>query len=111
MWVNSTNPEESQTTWNNQKNLSINIWVETDLSLTGWPNSLEVHYNTSLYEKENFTQESEIGPQIIHWYNLKNNGPSRINQASTVFIWPDQTLAGRSYLLHFQTFLEVLRFL
>lgn len=36
MWVNSSNPEENQTKWNNEKEMTINIWVETDLSLTGY---------------------------------------------------------------------------
>lgn len=99
MKINSTNPENG-TVADNIKNLSIDIWVKTNLSLTGWAQSPDIHYKENQYkqETENYTVESDIGPQIVHIYSIKNNGPSDIKEAEVVFMWPSETLGGSDLL-------------
>ncbi|XP_066900872.1 integrin alpha-PS2 isoform X2 [Halyomorpha halys] len=93
--VNSTNPESSSSVSDNFKKITVPIWVETDLILQGSSHPADVHYNSSLYEKiNNFSHETEIGPQVIHVYGIRNKGPSDIVEAVAYFLWPSYTLAG-----------------
>ncbi|XP_075237231.1 uncharacterized protein LOC142333690 isoform X2 [Lycorma delicatula] len=92
--VNSTNPENKTTTDDNSQQLTVPIWVETDIVLSGSSQPPDVRYNISLYDTVNITQESEIGPQVIHTYNIRNKGPSDILEAETIFLWPSYTLGG-----------------
>lgn len=95
MNVNSTNQENSSSVSDNFKKITVPIWVETDLILQGSSHPADVHYNSSLYEKmNNFSHETEIGPQVIHVYGIRNKGPSDIVEAVAYFLWPSYTLAG-----------------
>ncbi|CAH1396137.1 unnamed protein product [Nezara viridula] len=95
MNVNSTNPESSSSVSDNLKKITVPIWVETDLILQGSSHPADVHYNSSLYNKtNNFTHETEIGPQVVHKYGIRNKGPSDIVEAVAYFLWPSYTLAG-----------------
>lgn len=57
----------------------------------------DLHYNTSLYQETNMTHEADIGPQLVHLYGIRNNGPSTIEEAEVFLLWPYETLAGRQY--------------
>ncbi|KAG8242458.1 hypothetical protein J6590_065912 [Homalodisca vitripennis] len=92
--VNSTNPENITSSGDNFQHLVVPIWVETDLILQGSSHPAMVHYNTSLYnENKEITQESEIGPQVVHVYSIRNKGPSDIMKAEVHFLWPTSTLS------------------
>ena len=55
----------------------------------------EVHYNSTLYNNvTNIVDENEIGPQLVYIYNIRNNGPSTINEAEVYVLWPYQTVDG-----------------
>lgn len=54
----------------------------------------QLYYNTSAYLSEGFTHESQIGPQVVHMYAIRNKGPSNILEAEAYFLWPSRTLDG-----------------
>lgn len=54
----------------------------------------ELHYNASLYEAENIKDDTKLGPQVIHKYNIKNEGPFTVEESEIYFMWPYQTLEG-----------------
>lgn len=58
----------------------------------------ELHYNISQYNSTDFTEDSKLGPQIIHKYNIKNEGPFPVEEAEMYIMWPYQTLDGKSIL-------------
>jgi integrin alpha 8 len=43
---------------------------------------------------DNVTYEHELGPQVVHIYNIRNNGPSTIEEAEVFLLWPLETHAG-----------------
>ncbi|GLV41998.1 inflated [Carabus blaptoides fortunei] len=98
MEVNSTNPELNTTLMDNTKKLSVDIWVKTNLSLTGWAHTPDIYFKEAQYKAGNYSSETEIGPQIVHAYSIKNHGPSDINEALVLFLWPEETLAGDGLL-------------
>ncbi|CAB3370851.1 Hypothetical predicted protein [Cloeon dipterum] len=97
--VNSTNPEVEDDYTNNQKSVSIPIMVDTDLQIEGSSLPPQLYYNSSLYEtKEFYREESQLGPQVVHMYAIRNKGPSNIVEAEAYFIWPSYTLDGEPLL-------------
>ncbi|XP_025836181.1 integrin alpha-PS2 isoform X1 [Agrilus planipennis] len=98
MSVNSTNPEESYTLEDNKHFLSIPIWVDSKLALDGTSKPADVHYNYSSYSLDRISLERDIGPQVVHIYSIRNNGPSSINEAEIFILWPLTTLAGDDLL-------------
>ncbi|KAI5709932.1 hypothetical protein M8J75_004281 [Diaphorina citri] len=92
MSVNSTNPEVATTVSDNIQELTVPIWVETDLIVEGSSHPTDLHYNSSLYEAETITEEGQAGPQLVHIYNIRNKGPSDIIQAEAYFLWPSYTV-------------------
>ncbi|XP_071440626.1 integrin alpha-PS2-like isoform X2 [Hetaerina americana] len=99
MAVNSTNPEEVSSLSDNSKQLTIPIWVETDLIVQGSSNPPDLHYNVSHYgDDKNITHEADIGPQIVHIYTIRNKGPSDILEATAYILWPTYILGGENLL-------------
>lgn len=103
MEANSTNGESDESKLDNIISKSINIWVETDLTITGVALDPELHYNVSDFVHiKNATKESELGPQIVNMYEIRNNGPSTIEEAEIFLLIPHETIAGDKlvYLLN-----------
>ncbi|KAG8234424.1 hypothetical protein J437_LFUL012568 [Ladona fulva] len=94
MTANSTNPEAESSKFDNSLIFTIPIWVETDLIIEGSSNPPELYYNSSLYGEKNLTHEADIGPQVLHFYNIRNKGPSDILEAVAYVLWPTYTVAG-----------------
>ncbi|XP_077291067.1 integrin subunit alpha inflated isoform X2 [Arctopsyche grandis] len=95
MYANSTNPENEYTIGNNHRDISVEIWVETDLAVESYSIPADIlYYNASHYREDNFEQEMEIGPQVVHIYNFKNKGASTVEKAEIFLAWPYETLAG-----------------
>lgn len=95
MEANSTNAEKERTSLDNIYKKTISIWVETDLVIKGNSYPQEFHYNLTQYvDIENATTEQEIGPQVVHIYDVSNIGPSAIEEAEIYVIWPYETLEG-----------------
>ncbi|KAH1009329.1 hypothetical protein HUJ04_001698 [Dendroctonus ponderosae] len=97
--VNSTNPESNDTLQDNYSRITIDIWVDSALDVSGVSIPQEIYLsNTTQYSSETIERESEIGPQVTHLYTLTNKGPATINEAEMYFLWPWQTLAGDDLL-------------
>jgi len=101
MHVNSTNPENPSTNYNNKEYLSLPIWIETDLRVDGESKPKDLYYNPDNYTAVNITTELELGPAVTHNYTIRNQGPSDIVEAEAFLVWPAQTLSGKilMYLL------------
>lgn len=97
MEVNSTNPEEG-TQFDNMRHLGIGVVVKAILSTIGTSDPPELHYNASLYESQNLKDDTKLGPQVIHKYNIKNEGPFTVEEAEIYIMWPYQTLTGENFM-------------
>lgn len=103
MEANSTNGEAEGSQSDNIIQKSVHVWVETDLTITGVAVDSELHYNVSEYVHiKNATKEAEIGPQIVNMYEIRNNGPSTIEETEIFILVPHETIAGDGlmYLLN-----------
>ncbi|CAH2073081.1 unnamed protein product, partial [Iphiclides podalirius] len=98
MEVNSTNPEPQSSIKDNKMHLSIGVIIKAELSIIGTSDPPEIHYNASLYETQNLKNDSGLGPQIIHKYNIKNEGPFAVDEAEIYIMWPYQTLTGENLM-------------
>lgn len=50
------------------------------------------HYKASEFKNlENATNETDLGPHVVHIYNIRNNGPSTIEEAVVFIHYPYQT--------------------
>ncbi|XP_028158695.1 integrin alpha-8-like isoform X1 [Ostrinia furnacalis] len=97
MEANSTNPEQD-TQYDNAMPMNIMVDIKAHLSIIGTSDPPELHYNASLYDSYNLQDESKLGPQVIHKYNIKNEGPFTVEEAEIVVMWPYQTLTGENLM-------------
>ncbi|KAJ0180782.1 hypothetical protein K1T71_004186 [Dendrolimus kikuchii] len=97
MEANSTNPEQD-TFYDNTMHMVISVVVKAKLALVGTSDPPELHYNASLYDTQNLTDDTKLGPQVIHKYNIKNEGPFTVDEAEIYFMWPYQTLDGENLM-------------
>ncbi|XP_050678590.1 integrin alpha-8 isoform X2 [Leptidea sinapis] len=97
MEVNSTNPEQG-TTYDNVRHLAIGVVIRAQLAIIGTSDPPELHYNASLYESQSLKDDTKLGPQVIHKYNIKNDGPFTVEEAEIYVMWPYQTLDGENLL-------------
>ncbi|TMW50275.1 hypothetical protein DOY81_004656, partial [Sarcophaga bullata] len=100
MEANSTNVEKPGSHFDNIIRKSISIWVETDLAIDGTSVPDFALYKASDYQPiENATKEEDLGPQVVHLYNVFNRGPSTVDEAVIFIHYPYQTSAG-DYLMY-----------
>uniref|UniRef100_A0A6G1SR37 Integrin alpha-8 n=2 Tax=Aceria tosichella TaxID=561515 RepID=A0A6G1SR37_9ACAR len=109
--VNSTNPElDDKHREDNQLAIGIPIRVEFQLVLSGSSQPPQVLHNTTLLQQEYQQQhqqqpdnsliraprvnETQIGPEVWHVYQLQNKGPSNINDIALTILWPSKTKDG-----------------
>uniref|UniRef100_A0A182Q008 Integrin alpha-2 domain-containing protein n=1 Tax=Anopheles farauti TaxID=69004 RepID=A0A182Q008_9DIPT len=93
--TNSTNAEVEATQHDNVVSKRIGIVVQTDLSMSGVSLPDEFLYNHSEYRTlEEARTERDIGPQVVHIYEIRNEGPSTIDEAEFYVLWPHETLDG-----------------
>ncbi|KAL0842461.1 hypothetical protein ABMA28_014558 [Loxostege sticticalis] len=97
MEANSTNPEQD-TQYDNAMPMNIMVDIRAHLFVIGTSDPPELHYNASLYDSENLHDETKLGPQVIHKYNIKNEGPFTVEEAEIVVMWPYQTLTGENLM-------------
>ncbi|XP_047021032.1 integrin alpha-PS2 isoform X2 [Helicoverpa zea] len=97
MVANSTNVEQG-TMYDNSMHMNIGVVIRAQLSVIGTSDPPELHYNASLYETENIKDDTKLGPQLIHKYNIKNEGPFTVEETEIYFMWPYQTLEGENLM-------------
>ncbi|XP_017872108.1 PREDICTED: integrin alpha-PS2 isoform X1 [Drosophila arizonae] len=95
-WVaNSTNVERKNSEYDNVGSKSIGVWVETDLTIKGTSLPDYQVYKAADYKAPgNATTEDELGPQVVHIYELRNNLSSYIEGAVVDIYYPYQTESG-----------------
>ncbi|XP_045445586.1 integrin alpha-PS2 [Melitaea cinxia] len=91
--ANSTNPEAGSL-YDNTRTLLVAVDIRATLSVIGASDPPELHYNASLYDTKNLKDDTKLGPQVIHKYNIKNEGPFTVDEAEIYIMWPYQTLNG-----------------
>lgn len=95
MEANSTNAELEGTKTDNVYKKTVAISFETNLSVKGVSIDEEVLYNLTEYTSyENATKETDVGPQVVHIYEIRNGGPSTIEEAEVYFLWPYESISG-----------------
>lgn len=100
MEANSTNEEADGGRFDNIMKKSVAISLESDLSISGSSMPSEFHYNISQYKDfANSTHEADIGPHVVHIYDIRNNGTSTIEEIEIFIFWPAETLDGKP-LMH-----------
>ncbi|CAH2990437.1 unnamed protein product [Chilo suppressalis] len=97
MEANSTNPEQD-TQYDNTMRLAIGVVIRAQLSVLGASDPPELHYNASLYGLDATGDDARLGPQVIHKYNIKNEGPFTVEEAEIFVMWPYQTLTGENLM-------------
>nr|XP_036675857.1 integrin alpha-PS2 isoform X2 [Drosophila suzukii] len=101
--ANSTNLEKPGSDYDNKIRQSVGIWVDTDLDIKGTSLPDYQLYKADDYKMlNNATKEDEIGPQVVHIYEIRNNRPSIIEQAEVNIHLPYETINGDAlmYLLN-----------
>ncbi|KAL9696209.1 hypothetical protein quinque_015494 [Culex quinquefasciatus] len=95
MEANSTNPEADGGHSDNVFKKSIGITIKTDLSISGVSLPEEFLYNyTEFRTLEEAETEHHLGPQVVHIYEIRNEGPSTIDEAEFFVLWPYETNDG-----------------
>lgn len=93
--ANSTNPDRENSKLDNYGSKSILIDVKTDLTIKGTSLPDYQVYKADDYKApENATIEEDLGPQVVHIYELRNNHSSYIKRAVVDIYYPYKTLAG-----------------
>lgn len=60
-----------------------------------------VRFNLSAYLSSatlSKSHENQVGPQVMHIYELDNRGPSEIVRADVYILWPTKMLDGKDLL-------------
>ena len=92
--VNSTNPEEGSDNQDNQRLIRVPVSVSTDWRVTGTSKPAQVEYNISQEIPDKYYFEDELGEEIFHVYDVKNRGPSTIQEADVFILWPSNNENG-----------------
>lgn len=95
MIVNSTNVESSGSEFDNVVKKTVQITTETNLSVRGRPMDEDIFYNTTDFiPLDKASKERDIGQQVVHIYEISNQGPLTIEQAEIYFRWPFVSISG-----------------
>ena len=92
MGANSSNPEDSSyNEENNRVTFSVPLQVTADVRITGKSDPSVLEYNSTLGYPNRYLVEDQIGDPVTHIYDLKNKGPSTIQEADVYILWPSFT--------------------
>ncbi|XP_055531825.1 integrin alpha-PS2 isoform X2 [Wyeomyia smithii] len=95
METNSTNAELTGSDLDNIFEKSVGIAIKTDLSISGVSHPDSFLYNYTEYRTvEEAETEHHLGPQVVHIYEIRNEGPSTIDEAEFFVMWPYETNEG-----------------
>ncbi|BFG01653.1 integrin alpha-PS2 [Drosophila madeirensis] len=93
--ANSTNVEKLGSHFDNIYRKSVGIWVDTDLDIKGTSLPDYQLYKADDYKTlQNATSEEDLGPQVVHIYEIRNNRPSIIEEAEVYIHYPYETIVG-----------------
>lgn len=57
-----------------------------------------IYFNSSYYSTDKIVKETDIGPQVIHAYSLRNSGPATVQEAEIFILWPYATFEDEDFL-------------
>ncbi|KAI5641647.1 integrin alpha domain-containing protein [Phthorimaea operculella] len=97
METNSTNPEDG-TQYDNTWQMAIGVVFRAVLSAIGTSDPPELHYNGSYYETGSIVDDTKLGPQVYHKYNIRNEGPYDVDSADIYVMWPYKTLSDENLM-------------
>lgn len=72
----------------NRRLIRIPVTVSTDWRVTGTSKPGQVEYNISQEIPDKYYFEDELGEEVFHVYDVKNRGPSTIQEAEVFILWP-----------------------
>ncbi|GAV07234.1 hypothetical protein RvY_17099-2 [Ramazzottius varieornatus] len=88
--VNSSNPERLPSR-NRQVLFRLPLFAEAQLSLTGASIPPAVRYCIDCKTPSKFADESQVGPEVKHVFQIYNKGPSTMETGQVRIIWPSYT--------------------
>ena len=100
MSVNSSNQEHPENVEDNQKYIHIPLSVTTEWKVTGKSEPATLEYNISDPLTDKYLVEDQLGPEVIHIYDVKNKGPATIKEAEVFIMWPSFTKDDHRHLLY-----------
>ena len=100
MAANSSNPEVSSDVADNQMEIRVPLSVTADWKVTGKSEPAIVEYNITEPLPEKYKVEDQIGPEVVHIYDVKNKGPATIKEAEVFIMWPSFTKDDQRHLLY-----------
>ena len=100
MAANSSNPERGQDVADNQMYIRVPLSVTADWKVTGKSEPAIVEYNITEPLPEKYKVEDQIGPEVVHIYDVKNKGPATIKEAEVFIMWPSFTKDDQRHLLY-----------
>ena len=100
MAANSSNPEVSGDVADNQMEIRVPLSVTADWKVTGKSEPAIVEYNITEPLPEKYKVEDQIGPEVVHIYDVKNKGPATIKEAEVFIMWPSFTKDDQRHLLY-----------
>ena len=62
--------------------------MTTDCRVTGTSKPAFVEYNMTAPLPSKYYVEDQLGDEVIHVYDMKNKGPSTIQEAEVFILWP-----------------------
>ncbi|XP_071522748.1 integrin alpha-PS2-like isoform X3 [Panulirus ornatus] len=96
----SANNETEEAMDDNHVALALPVTVRSDVDIIGVSlPDVPFEYNASLYgvgllgEDGVISHEQEIGPEVMHIYDVTNRGPSTLPAAQIFLLWPTRTLS------------------
>lgn len=97
--ANSSNPEQENVD-DNQMYIHIPLSVTADWKVTGKSEPATLEYNISEPLPDKYIVEDQLGPEVVHIYDVKNKGPATIKEAVVFIMWPSFTQDDERHLLY-----------
>lgn len=98
--VNSSNPEMGDNVADNQMYIHIPLSVTSDWKVTGTSKPATLEYNITEMLPDKYLVEDQLGPEVVHIYDIKNKGPATIKEAEVYIMWPSFTKDDQRHLLY-----------
>ena len=100
--VTSSNKEEQATLLDNEHYVHVSLEAVPNVALVGKKYQEQVIYETKLNKvvaggadrRLNLVDESQIGPEIMHEFKIRNKGPSQFLASELLIAWEKQIKIG-----------------
>ncbi|CAK9302561.1 unnamed protein product [Gordionus sp. m RMFG-2023] len=101
IFLNSTNAEDESTLSDNVKTLRIPVETTSDLVLFGASIPDQILFPRERHiTPEQYVNETNVGPQVVHVYEIINKGYTTILKADLTILWPSYILKKNARLFY-----------